>query len=189
MEIFCGISVGCLAFLTVRDCNKRRKNRNIDYKMYKEMRQFELTILRKIRNEKNILTRNLIINSEIDNYKFKTKYHDVLIECNSVYLYEYGNRYQIKGIEVDYHINKYRSRDNLKRKLMESEYYEQFAKNKLISSITLFNNLRDPFAREIFYEEFEEEIVYGNYERNILILEAREKRLELKDLIHGEAGM
>lgn len=183
-EIFLGCCLGSIGLYIIKDCNTKRKNNKITMKLKKEMTQLELNIRIKIRNIKdNDFLKNLLINSEIDNYNFKTKCYSRLFE-NSLTLHEYPISYKIEGIRNDWNINKILFKDNLKRKLMNEEYYNKLHNQKLKKVYDLFNNSKDETKITIF-KQYEEYIVYRNYKKNIKLLELRNQVLDNNNIRFG----
>ena len=174
---FFGTIFSCIGCLAITDCNQKRKNKNMDLKLHKEMRKFQYVLMKQTRNIKDKLIKNMIINSEIDNFKFKTKYHQVIFSNKNLHVYEYGMNRQVAGGENDYYFAKYKARDNLKRRMMDYHYYESFGSNKMESVVEFFNTA-GPFAKEGIYHQYKELIVAHGYEKNMRLLRARNKALQ-----------
>jgi len=174
--IFFGIACGGISILLVNDCNNKRRNKKIPKKIKKEIKKLEMRILKKIRNIEDIELKNIMINSEIDEYKYKTDCHCRLFECG-MELYDGPVSYQISGIWNDWNIYKYKFKDNLKRKLMSEEHYEELHDQKLKYISSLFENASWQ-QKEILFKHYEEYIVNSHYERNQRILNGRNEALE-----------
>ena len=173
---------GGIGLLVANVCNNKRKNNKIIKKLKKEMKKLELVILKRIRNIRDIELRNIIINSEIDEYKYKTKCHCRMFD-NSLELYEDGIHYQISGIWNDWNIGKYNFKNNLKMKMMHYQYYKALHNQKLNRISELFEKSTDETKVTIF-KHYEEYIVYRNYKKNQRILHARNRALR-NGIPHG----
>ena len=181
--IFLSIICGGIGLLVVNDCNNKRKNKKMIRKLKKEMKKLELKILKKIRTIKGEFERNLIINNEIDNYKYKTKCHCRLFDT-SIDMTEGPITYQMNGIWNDWNISKYQFKDCLKGKLMDAEYYDIFHDRKLKHICELFEQSRGEAKVELF-NSHESYIVYSKYDRNCNLLQARNRALRNGNPIYG----
>jgi len=176
--IIFGSIAGLVGLIALKDCYKKRKNNNMPIKMAREMKQLEYVIMKKIRNIKEPLIRNSIINSEIDNYKFKTNIYQPLVECNSLSFYEDGVQYAIKSVRTDYLIERYRARNNLKMKMMNNNFYYSIAEQKLKTVMDFYNKASSYQKTHFLKNDMIAEIVYySNYEKNLRILLARNRAL------------
>ena len=174
--IFFTSCISCISCLAITDCVQKKRNNRMDLKMHREMREFQYVLMKKTRGIKCELTKSLIINSEIDNYSFKTKYHQVLFSNNNLYVYEYGMKKQVAGGENDHLVAKFKARDNLKRRMMPYIYYNNFGNSKTESVMESFNT-GGPYAKEAIYNQYKEWIVYYNREKNMRLLGARNRAL------------
>ena len=181
--IIFGIACGGIGLLLVNDCNNKRKNSKIIKKLKKEMKRLELNILKKIRNIEDVELKNIMINAEIDEYKYKTKCYCRIFE-NGVELYEDGISYQISGIWNDWNIAKYEFKNNLKMKLMEGEFYDILHNQKLNKIKKLFGEVSYDTKAEMF-KYYEEYIVYSKYQKNMRLLKAKNRALDHNNIGRG----
>ena len=177
---------GGIGLLVINDCNNKRKNSKIIKKLKKEIKRLELNILKKIRNIKDVELKNIMINAEVDEYKYKTKCYCRLFEMN-VDSHDGPIVYQIKGIWNDWNIGKYNFKNNLKMKLMDKEWYDKLHEQKLKRISELFENATDEMKVSIF-KHYEEYIVYGKYLYNKKLLEKRNEDLRIRQLEYMRVG-
>lgn len=168
--IIFGSITGLLGLIGIRECDRNRKNRNMPIKMAREMKQLQYVIMKKIRNIKDQFICNLIINSEIDNYEFKTKIYQSFI------------KYDL----CDYFIERYRTRQNLKMKMMNEDFYNTIAEQKLKTIINSYEKA-SPCKKICMLNNdmYAECIYYNNYNNNLKILKKRNKALRQNNYGHN----
>ena len=102
------------------DYLKFKHNRRLVKTMDKEANILRKTILKKIENIKDKFQKNIIINSEIDNYVFKKQFK-IRIFTTKIRMQRYLNKY----LRIHYYLLQ-----KLKKDLLDQEYYNELKHNK-----------------------------------------------------------
>lgn len=142
LEISISTALLC-AFSSVlgNDYLKFKHNRRLVKTMDKEANILRKTILKKVENIKDKFQRNIIINSEIDNYVFKKQFK-IRIFTTSKRMQRYLNKY----LRIHYYLLQ-----KLKKDLLDPEYYNKLKHNKrdeIVNYIVELDNKYDLIETE-----------------------------------------
>ena len=113
------------------DYLKSKHNKRLLKTMDREAIKLKKKILKKTKNIKDDLTRNLMINSEIDNYVFKKQYKIRVFSTVKT-----SQRNLNKYLRIHYYIFQ-----QLKKDLLDPEYYEKLRHTKRDEIVSYINEL------------------------------------------------
>ena len=124
--LFCSI-----ASVLGNDYLKVKHNRRLVKTMDKESRKLRKMVIKKTKNIKDKFQKNLMINSEIDNYVFKKQYRIRTFSTTKI-----SQRNLNKYLRIHYYIFQ-----KLKKDLLDEEYYEKLRHTKRDEIVSYINEL------------------------------------------------